>query len=340
MSELFLALPDYNLWKYPPKTIISGTVAWEMQSGYGNTYEPNVVYDANPRILTGLSNVYKWWYSGGWSSPGIGYGESENIDDVVTKYSGNPIITGSARSCIFTLNGQRYMYRTNPSDTAVDLYTLVNDVTPQLHTANVIVLGGGGAWDAGNVANTLAVIDAGGNFLGTLYEAKSGVGAGWALGLCTGPNPWTLTKYGGNPIMAEAGVSRGGPGLAKVIAGRWHIWMHGSTYGTGLPTDLFRYRSTGADLTGPYEQYPAERILARRYTDEGIDTVVGQIADPVLIEAQDGQTWCAYAAASTGTSYTGMQHIKIIKQADQSLFTVPGGGLGSSQVGGVGRIYV
>ncbi|MFH1720671.1 MAG: DUF2341 domain-containing protein [Patescibacteria group bacterium] len=276
-------------------TVLSASTAPEDS----NVYEPTVIYEGSPQILSGQTNVFKMWYSGGWNSPNLNYAES--TDGISwTKYGSNPIISAHNRSYVFKSGSTYYLYAANTANTQIDLYTSSDGVNFTLDTSSVIAIGSTGQWDASHIANLEIWIE-GSNSWKMLYEASGDV---WKIGLATSTDGRTWTKSASNPVISETG-SRGGPWINK-IGSTYYLWVHGSPTG-GLPTDLYRYTST--DLV-TWTNSPVGIVLARRTSDEGVGTSVGQVADPTYLE-YNGSVYVWYAASSDGTSQSAGQHIKL-----------------------------
>ncbi|MDP3881045.1 MAG: DUF2341 domain-containing protein, partial [bacterium] len=283
-------------WTRQGTVLSASTVAED-----SNVYEPTVIYEGSPQILTGQTNVFKLWYSGGWNSPNLNYAES--TDGISwTKYSSNPIIDAYNRSNIFKSGSTYYLYAANAANTQIDLYTSSNGINFTLDTSSVIAIGSAGQWDASHIANLVVWIE-GSNDWKMIYEAVGSSGS-WKIGLATSTDGRSWTKSVSNPVINETGC-RGGPWVNKIDS-TYYLWLHGCVTGS-LPTDLHRYNST--DLVS-WTESPAGIVFARQTSDEGVGTSVGQVADPTYLQ-YNGSVYLWYAASSDGGSQSAGQHIKL-----------------------------
>lgn len=282
------------------QTVLTGNATHEDS----NAYEPSVIVDNDPQILTGT--VYKMWYTGGWSGgvfePSVNYAES--TDGISwTKYGSNPVISNHFRGYVFK-NGTTYYAYVIPSagvgaEQQIDRYSSADGITWALDSASVLSVGAGGSWDDTAVANPYIWLESGTWYM--LYEARSaGV---WKIGLATAPDGLVWTKSGSNPVITEAG-SVGGPDVKKIGA-TYMLWAHRSN--ATLPTDITSY--TSPDLIN-WTIHPTGFRFLRQFNDEGPGGAVGQVADPDLVEV-DGQVLMFYSASTDGSQASGQQHIKV-----------------------------
>lgn len=266
-----------------------------------NVLEPTILYEANAQILAGT--VFKMWYTGGWGNLDINYAESSD-GAAWTKYDSNPVLADHARSCILKVSATYYLYAAKEDDSQIDLYTSADGLSWSLDTAAVIPLGGAGAWDDTHVANC-HVWKEGASDWRMLYEANHSTGA-YHIGYATSSDGQSWSKSGSNPVINETG-STGGPFVYKASDGAYWLWVHHSSTGF-LPTNLERYKST--NLTS-WTKNPADRnTLIRLSADEGVNTTVGQVADPMLIEVGN-QVYLFYSASTDGTQAAGALRIKL-----------------------------
>lgn len=266
-----------------------------------NVLEPSVIREAGAQILSGT--VYKMWYTSGWGTVQINYAESS--DGITwTKYSSNPVLADHCRSSVFKVSSTYYMYTANTTDTQIDLYTSSDGLAWTLDTSSTLAPGTAGAWDDGNVANTF-VWKEGASDWRMLYEGKRSSGA-WRIGYATSSDGKSWSKSGSNPVITETG-SLGGPFVYKAADSTYWLWVH-RTVSSTLPTDLARYKST--NLTA-WTRDPADRnTLLRLTADEGVNTAIGQVADPFLLEV-NGQVYMWYDGSADGTQASGALRIKL-----------------------------
>lgn len=276
--------------------ILRATLAADESS----VYEPCVIYDTNPQILSGLTNVFKMWFGTGWlSTPNIGYAESPNGID----WTRGPNVTSGnnrAHAGVLKVGSTYYMYA--PLMNAcrqIDLLTSTDGVNWTL--ANSAVLSVGSGWDSAAVVNPNVFVDTDGVWK-MVYEGRSS--GLWLLGLATSPDGVTWTKYASNPVLG--GVDHGGPDVHNV-GGTYCLWSHGG-YNGGLPTDLWFHKSS--DLKNWSQSFATP--VAMRYTaDEGSGSGNAQLADPFAIEV-NGTTYIYYSASADGNQTSGNMHIKLL----------------------------
>jgi len=310
------ALHNLSTWIYRP--VIEDNRVWKAQGtvlsetgnaleAENNVFEPSVIYEGNAQILSG--NVFKIWYSKNLVdapnniAPSVCYAES--VDGKTwTKYASNPVIADHCRGFMFKLEDVYYYYCAHYTELYYDLYTSNDGINFTLDTHETLVIGGAGTWDELNIANMSIIIEGGTWYM--FYEAVNAVGAGvYAIGLATSTDGRAWTKYASNPIIYKNSEWNGGADVHK-IGSVYYMWLHKS-YNVGLPTDMWRYKSTDLytwtrDGDGP--GFP------RTTPDEGVGFPEGQVADPSLVEV-DNKVYMFYAATHNGYSRGMKQHIKL-----------------------------
>jgi hypothetical protein len=265
-----------------------------------NVFEPTVIREASPQILTQYDTVYKMWYTAGWATFGINYAES--VDGVTwSKYTSNPVVASHARSYVLKNGSTYYMYASNATAQQIDRYTSSNGITWTLATSAVITVGAGGTWNDDVVQNNCTWIEA-----GTWYMILEGDGTPggetYSLGLYTSSDGITWTQSGSNPVLT--GLSQGGPFVTKVGSTYW-MWAHGGTSSSVLPTQISRYYST--NLTSWTSQ---GLVFNRRQADEGPNTLYGQVGDPFYME-RNGEVYMWYSSSTNGSAQTGGNQIQL-----------------------------
>jgi hypothetical protein len=279
-----------------------GAVITAIAGQEDNVYEPNVIYEGNAQVISTTGNVFKIWHTGGWLNRDIYYMES--LDGITnwTPYSGNPIIIDRARSCIIKVSGVYYMYSARLEDNAVDLFTSADGLSWSLDTSAVITLGASGAWDSTGISNAAIIIKDGVWYL--FYDAYKTTGY-WKTGVATSNDGRIFTKYGSNPILGSL-YQISGPWIIYVN-GFYYFWGHGGAT-AGLPTDMVeRYKSS--DLL-TWTKDTQKLTYSRITVDEGFGSIVGQIADPCLVEVNN-KVYFYYAGSTDGSQQTGDQRIKL-----------------------------
>jgi hypothetical protein len=283
---------NVNIWD-SQGTVLSASIVVDEN----NVFEPTVIYDTNPQILTTSTYVFKMWFTSGWNSVGINYAES--TDGISWTRYPSVVVAGHDRSFVFKSGSTYYLYATPAAMNQIDLYTSVDGVTWVLDIAAVLTLGT--SWDSAYLANMCVWIE-GTNEWKMLYEAQSG--GSWSIGLATSSDGRVWTKSASNPVFTGAG-SYGGPDIHR-IGSNYYLWLHASAV-AGLPTDIYGYNST--DMIS-WIQSPSMAVLSRTTWDEGPNTSYGQVADVSLVEA-NGKTYLFYSASPNGTTQNASAHIKL-----------------------------
>lgn len=191
--------------------------------------EPSVLYEGNPQILTGHSEVFKMWYRLGWSQASIGYAESSDGLSW-TKYSGNPVLTSGNPYCpyVFKYGSTYYLYVTDDFG-SLNLYTSNNGLSWGGYSGNpVLTLGSG--WDGRAIGNVCVWVEG-----GTWHMVYEAMGSQWNLGLATSSDGKAWTKYSGNPVLIDGG----GPDVIKQ-GSMYYMWFHAGQ----LPTQIYLATST------------------------------------------------------------------------------------------------
>src|SRR5882672_95579 len=125
--------------------VLSATRAGDEQS----VQEPTVIYEGNAQILSG--NVFKMWFTSGWTSTNIGYAES--LDAVHwTRLAGN-VIAGYSHGFVFKSGSTYYFYGPRLQGDPFDQETSPDGVVwTKVHSA-VLSPGTAGAWDDAGLDN-------------------------------------------------------------------------------------------------------------------------------------------------------------------------------------------
>jgi PGF-pre-PGF domain-containing protein len=297
-SSIFDITNKNSVW-YRQGTVLNGTLPLEQN----NIGEPTVLYENNSQlgIASTSTNIFKMWYTGGWTTPYLWYAES--VDGLNwTKYSA-PLLSNYARSIVFHQNTTYYWYVVDgTAGKQVDLYTSVDGLNFSLNATNILYLGSEGSWDSIHIGNIYVWTDVNDSDWKMLYEADGG--STWKIGLATSSNGINWTKSFGNPVISETG-SVGGVGYVyKNAEGIYYLWLHRAPSGS-LPTDGYRYRSSDL-VSWTMDSSSIQRTTA----DEGVGSGIGQVADLSLLQVNN-TTYLYYAASSDGSSPAGDFHIKL-----------------------------
>lgn len=239
--------------------------------------EPNVIYEGNPQILTGQTNVYKMWYRVGWDVGNINYAES--TDGLTwTKYSSNPVISGGKEYCphIFKYNGMYYCYvhhalTLGVFDSGFSRLISNNGINWAVDAPHCLTTGSG--WENYNLGNPFVWVEDGQWKM--IYEA---MGTQWNLGYATSSDGKTWTKYSGNPVLIDGG----GPYVIKV-GNTYYMWYHAGQ----LPTDI--YLATSTNLI----TWTKLGLVLRRT----LPWEASQVADPTILVVGT-EVWMWYTGVS------------------------------------------
>lgn len=264
-----------------------------------NVFEPTVIREGSPQILTSATLVFKMWFTAGWTNPNICYAES--VDGLTWTRHATAVVANHSRSCVLKVGSTYYMYAA-PSTTGLQInrYTSTNGLTWTLGTSAVISKGGGG-WKNLAVQNCSVIVESG--TWKMLLEGNSGTV--YSLGYFTSADGITWTEYGSNPVISINGQS--GPDIHK-IGSTYYAWCHGIGAPAGLlPTQAYRYSSS--DMT-TWTQDTAASTFPRRDDDEGPQASGGQVADLSLLEV-DGAVYMYYSASRNGLLQAGGLRIKL-----------------------------
>lgn len=297
-----------NIWRRQGVVLMPGPGA-----DSAGAQEASVIYEPGPQVIanTGTS-VFKMWYTGGFSYPGIGLCYAESYDAKTwTKYavSGTTafVLSNYVHGCVIKYSGTYYfMGVLLPAGTQADIYSSTNGITWTLVKSSAVTTGGTG-WKQQFLGNVfLMPPETVGGAWQLIYEALDAA-AHWSCGYASSPTiNGTYTDYSSNPVLAQAGGTLGGPWIQKVNGVYW-AWSHVALTGH-LPCDIYRFSSP--DLKA-WTRSPLNRpVLARASADEGAGSSQGQVADPWLVEA-NGRTYMFYEGTSQGDRVQGGFRMKL-----------------------------
>lgn len=287
------AQPFRTSWMRAAEPLISPSAAWEGGSS-GQVQEPTVLYE---------SGTWKMWYTGGWSSPAMGYATCTGDPTVTanwTKYASNPVLGQGGSGYAGNVSGNNvvhvgstyyaYFYATGASSA---LYVSTSSDGITFGTPTTAIAANAVAWMSG-WANSF-VWNEGGTTWKMLVEGWDTTTSGWAINYATSTNGTSWTVQGTGPLTSLAVAGRanyGGPWLVNggaLIDGRYELWYHA---GTGNYTDIYRAWSTNAQN---WTQGAVPELVHSGGTYEA-----QQAADPSVV--QNGATsYLFYDGVNNGT---------------------------------------
>jgi hypothetical protein len=294
-DQFFLApFQSTSVWQRHG-TILSGTSAEEYSLS-----EPTVIYEDSSVMFEGKGEVFKMWFSCGWSQSNICYAESTDGFNFVRYNEGKPIIAGTGRAFVFRLGNTYYLYTTTEvNGLGWDRYESTDGINWKLTFPQTLKLDNSMPWE--QVSGNIFVWVENSTWY-AMYEAL-GKDASWRVGLATSPDGILWTKEASNPVISDA--SCGGPEIHKV-AGTYYMWGQCAKLNM-LASDIYRWRST--DLVN---WTPEVVELWRSTPDEGSLSLDGsQVGDPSMVEV-NGNIYMYYDATPTQdpTSAAAM-HLKV-----------------------------
>ncbi len=264
-----------------------------------NIYEPNVIREGSPQILTNIV-VFKMWYTSGWTLGNERIYYAESADGISWTKRTTAVLTGYARSFVMKDGSTYYMYAAlGFGGGQIDAFTSTDGIT-WTSVATNIAPRIPSTWNASSIHNMHVIKESAGNWKMIIEAAQSG--AAYALGLYTSTDGLSWTQYGSNPVLS--GLSQGGPWIKK-IGSTYVMWCHTGNSLSILPSQIGKYTSNDL-ITWTYKG----TVLSRVETDEGPNTLYGQNADPFLIQV-DSSTYIFYAASTDGSTSSGRQKIKL-----------------------------
>ena len=347
------ALP-FNVWT-PKGSVIPN------QGGQAPS-NPNVIFEGNPKILTG-PNVFKMWYEiQGGVSPGLYYAESADGLTDWTQYPSNPVFAGSdLLPKIYKFASTYYLYY---GFSGIGVATSPDGITWTIINGTAIAPGSAGQWDS----HQLYQLGIAGQLAGTYYGyygATSTVGGAATnnfVGVATSTDLINWVKGGSNPVI-------------QFSSGNWNFMQVGNTYygwsqalyaGGQLSAFADIFRISAASPAGPWTQLQFDgKPVATYYKTTLADwaegattqTLAMQVGDPNIVYVPSlGNTYLYFtvttsggaeginAAIATGqtptqivTTYEGVVGAPISGAPQLNLVTLasdPGTGANSNPLGG------
>jgi hypothetical protein len=243
--------------------------------------EPTVFITPVPQVVSNLANgapVLGMFHTLGYNACSIVYKESL---DGVNWFSSAVSIAGHAHHGAQIVAGTIYLTAANTCSgtNGIDIYSGTDAGHMTLLKANIVVSGGGPAWKASSLANSVLFKDLNGSWY-LLYEGQGG--GKWSIGIatCTPPSgTMTCADYGSNPVIANGSGSVSDPkGLRQINTNSYFTWVHATPTGVSGPLPSDAYFATASSLFGPWT-ISSNSVLYRTNVVEGVNTAVGQAAD-------------------------------------------------------------
>lgn len=255
--------------------LLSASLSWEETS----VQEPMVLLE---------SGVWKMWFTGGWTHPGMGYATSP--DGITwTRYAGNPVYGQGGSGYAFTadcphvmkVGSTYYLFSSGGTTTSVPFTTF-----------KVATSSDGIAWTT--QASSIS-LPSGKTLWGNRVVWKEGAST-WKMLQEAGPTPWEIYLFtssdgltwtvgnSGNPLatlQVFAAGAYGGPTFATQDNifipkrnGLYELWYHATPNAGNQPSNI--YRATSSDLITWTQSGAA---LTRTGSGDEAD----QIGDPSVI---------------------------------------------------------
>ena len=283
---------SFNVWQPQGNTVPN--------SG-GNIYSnPNVIYDTNPVVLVGHTNVFKMWCCSVVHNE-IFYFESLDGLTSWTAYSGNPIIGGSFPR-VFKVGSTYYLYL-SPDGTIgdkVSAYTSTDGVTFTEQNASAIAAGSSGAWDETVFQLCLADIIG-----GTWYAYYNGEkGSQSQMGLATSTDGINWTKSPANPVITTLSSNF----TFFKASGVYYGMFDGAYNNAQLLANSFRniFMLYSRNVQGPWQSFsfngqPVSVYYAAIPGDFGSFNADNAIGDPSVVFA-NGNAYLYFSVSPHGVA--------------------------------------
>jgi hypothetical protein len=282
----------FNVWT-PEGVVVSGT-------SVGN---PNALWDINPLILTGDTNVMKMWY-GVYDSGNVNYLESADGLTSWTALSGNPVLTGAYFPTVRKIGSTYYCYASGSiTPLSINLWTSPDGKT---WTAQGLVLsvGSAGAWDS-NVIAQLNLCDFIGGVYYAYYTGSNGTGI-YGTGLATSTNLTTWTKVGSAPLITGLNNTQATATTFMKVGNTYYAWGQGQPNSAQLAANGFTsfMRWSSPTASGPWTQLAVSGSQVATYyaatpADFASLASNNQLGDPSMVVA-NGNIYQYYDVGTGG----------------------------------------
>jgi len=264
-----------------------------------NLGEPSPAYDTAQVISTSLP-VVRMLYTD--DTLGVGQQNyAESIDGAPGTWSiVYDVIPGHYRGCMVK-NGGYYMYfGVNTAETQVDVYESPHGAPGSWTLQNSAVITAS-SLGATNIYNSWVYIN---QVTGTWYMLLDvgSVEYGFSdYGLTsTDGHGVTWTAVTGNPVLPRLAAP-----WFTYYGGKYYCWGLSSMTNAILPSDLYEYSAT--NFTGPWTMVQTGSIAHRLTSLEGVNGIIGQVADPALVSLGDSSTLLLVAVTANGNGSGGSQ---------------------------------
>jgi len=279
---------------------LQGLGIWQKQGvvipsagfGGGSPAQPNVLYEANPQILSANADggIFKMWFDADISGPGNGIMYAESADGLSwTAYSGNPLFTPTSTgtnnptySRMFK-NAGTYYYYAGGLGGPVEVWTCTDGSGINFTQANASALThDASGWDTHfcNLFNVAGQV--GSVWYGYYFGSTSDIGPVYA-GQAYSSDLIHWTKSAGNPAIT---YDKPANFFWKQINGKTYGWTIVQLPNTGstdpqLPSDFMRFVSTSP--AGPFTPQGFPSFYRTINAIEGVISQGGQVADPSMV---------------------------------------------------------
>jgi hypothetical protein len=273
--------------------------------------QPNVLYESSGCVIVSNPCFKMWFTTGPANTPvGINYAESSN-GTTWTRYTGNPVISARWGSRVFKNGSTYYLYcSTEVFATAIQTYTSTDGLSWTQQTASALSTSASG-WDSNSIGQLDVAGQVGATWYGYYWGINTQANPAYNVGQATSTDLVHWSKSAGNPVAAfdsgtfANGASWIGSGALffENVNGEYFAWSQTTQAAfpgsiNNLPSDILRWSAPSA--AGPWT--PLGNItLPRTQTSEGVNSAIGQVADPTMVAAT-GNLYFYFTASTNGGS--------------------------------------
>lgn len=286
---------------YPDSSFMFRRLGLVFSDSAGRNFEaPTCIYEGSPQILTGLSKVFKIWFTWTDASSGINIGYAESADGVGHWFrKATAVIAGHRSSCVRKFGSTYFCYAAlGLGGSQIDEYSSTDGVTWTSVAAGIITLGTSGTWNGTGLFNSW--VDSIGSTYYMIVDGQS-IQYGFSDGLYTSTNNSTWTPYSGNPILPFITSPYWTHFGTSVV-----VWGGSPMFNAILPTDI--YRETSPDFH-TWTPSPVMPVFRRETAFEGVNSIFGQVQDmcdvQVVPVAGDTLVYRYYIGTVNGNSSGG-----------------------------------